>query len=152
MFLKLPLLMELLYFSVLYVSSVLINELAGKSNFTAIYKGSLRNGSTVVVKCIAKTSCKSDESKFLQGLKILTLLKNEKSSEIERLLLFKGFLNGPLEFLSFMALPKVLDICMKAKEANQLSFIRIYICIESAYRQPFKSLALGFWLALTPGI
>ncbi|KAK8612050.1 hypothetical protein V6N13_132083 [Hibiscus sabdariffa] len=52
-------------------------NLLGKSNFSAIYKGSLRDSSAVVVKCIAKTSCKSDESEFLQGLKILTSLKHE---------------------------------------------------------------------------
>ncbi|XP_022770264.1 probable leucine-rich repeat receptor-like protein kinase At5g63930 [Durio zibethinus] len=52
-------------------------NLLGKSNFSAIYKGFLRDSSVVVVKCIAKTSCKSDESEFLQGLKILTSLKHE---------------------------------------------------------------------------
>ncbi|KAE8664954.1 hypothetical protein F3Y22_tig00112738pilonHSYRG01227 [Hibiscus syriacus] len=43
----------------------------GKSNYSAIYTGSLRDSSAVVVKCIAKTSCKSDDSEFLQGLKYL---------------------------------------------------------------------------------
>ncbi|KAE8685086.1 hypothetical protein F3Y22_tig00111100pilonHSYRG00006 [Hibiscus syriacus] len=60
-------------------------NLLGKSNFSAIYKGSLRDSSAVVVKCIAKTSCKSDESEFLQGLKILTSLKHEN------LVRFRGF-------------------------------------------------------------
>ncbi|PON48399.1 Tyrosine-protein kinase [Parasponia andersonii] len=52
-------------------------NLLGKSSFSAIYKGVLRDGSVVVVKCIAKTSCKSDEAEFLKGLKMLTSLKHE---------------------------------------------------------------------------
>lgn len=52
-------------------------NLLGKSNFSAIYKGILRDGSIVAVKCIAKTSCKSDEAEFLNGLKMLTSLKHE---------------------------------------------------------------------------
>ncbi|KAH7519588.1 hypothetical protein FEM48_Zijuj08G0052900 [Ziziphus jujuba var. spinosa] len=52
-------------------------NLLGKNNFSAIYKGILRDGSVVAVKCIAKTSCKSDEAEFLKGLKILTSLKHE---------------------------------------------------------------------------
>lgn len=52
-------------------------NLLGKSNFSTIYKGIMRDGSIVAIKCIAKTSCKSDEAEFLKGLKILTLLKHE---------------------------------------------------------------------------
>lgn len=52
-------------------------NLLGKSSFSTIYKGILRDGSVVVVKCIAKTSCKSDEAEFLKGLKMLTSLKHE---------------------------------------------------------------------------
>ncbi|XP_061346947.1 probable leucine-rich repeat receptor-like serine/threonine-protein kinase At3g14840 [Gastrolobium bilobum] len=60
-------------------------NLLGKSNFSAIYRGILRDGSIVVIKCIAKTSCKSDETEFLKGLKILTSLKHEN------LVRFRGF-------------------------------------------------------------
>ncbi|WOG88515.1 hypothetical protein DCAR_0207750 [Daucus carota subsp. sativus] len=52
-------------------------NLLGKSSFSTIYKGMMRDGSIVAIKCIAKTSCKSDEAEFLKGLKILTLLKHE---------------------------------------------------------------------------
>ncbi|KAK7314886.1 hypothetical protein VNO77_33415 [Canavalia gladiata] len=52
-------------------------NLLGKSNFSAMYKGVLRDGSVVAVKSISKTSCKSDEAEFLKGLNILTSLRNE---------------------------------------------------------------------------
>ncbi|KAF2303466.1 hypothetical protein GH714_018664 [Hevea brasiliensis] len=52
-------------------------NLLGKSNFSATYKGILRDGSIVAVKCITKMSCKSDEADFLKGLKNLTSLKHE---------------------------------------------------------------------------
>jgi len=48
----------------------------GRSSYSAEYKGFLRDGSIVVVKRIAKTSCKPDESEFLKGLKILTSLQH----------------------------------------------------------------------------
>ncbi|KAL3381181.1 hypothetical protein AABB24_001350 [Solanum stoloniferum] len=60
-------------------------NLLGKSNFTAVYKGTLRDGSVVAIKCISKTSCKSDETEFLKGLKLLTSLKHEN------LLRLRGF-------------------------------------------------------------
>ncbi|KAF7813314.1 LRR receptor-like serine/threonine-protein kinase GSO2 [Senna tora] len=53
------------------------SNLLGKSNFSATYKGLLRDGSIVAVKSISKTSCKSDESEFIKGLNILTSLRNE---------------------------------------------------------------------------
>ncbi|XP_061342658.1 LRR receptor-like serine/threonine-protein kinase GSO1 [Gastrolobium bilobum] len=52
-------------------------NLLGKSNFSATYKGVLRDGSVVAVKSISKTSCKSDEAEFLKGLNILTSLRND---------------------------------------------------------------------------
>lgn len=60
-------------------------NLLGKSNFSAIYKGILRDGSIVAIKCISKISCKSDEAEFLKGLKVLTSLKHEN------LLRLRGF-------------------------------------------------------------
>ncbi|GJX91737.1 somatic embryogenesis receptor kinase 4-like protein [Tanacetum coccineum] len=61
------------------------SNLLGKSNFSATYRGILRDGSIVAVKRIAKTSCISDETDFLKGLKILTSLKHEN------LLRLRGF-------------------------------------------------------------
>lgn len=52
-------------------------NLLGKSNFAAIYRGILRDGSLVAVKSINKTSCKTEEMEFLKGLKILTSLRHE---------------------------------------------------------------------------
>ncbi|XP_022735111.1 LRR receptor-like serine/threonine-protein kinase FEI 1 [Durio zibethinus] len=52
-------------------------NLLGKSNFSATYKGILRDGSAVAIKSISKTSCKSDNAEFLKGLNILASLKHE---------------------------------------------------------------------------
>ncbi|GFP95004.1 probable LRR receptor-like serine/threonine-protein kinase at5g45780 [Phtheirospermum japonicum] len=60
-------------------------NLLGKSGFSAICKGTLRDGSVVAVKCISKISCKSDENEFLKGLKLLTSLRHEN------LLRLRGF-------------------------------------------------------------
>ena len=52
-------------------------NLLGKSNFSATYKGILRDGSVVAIKGIGKSCCKSEEAEFLKGLNILTLLRHE---------------------------------------------------------------------------
>lgn len=52
-------------------------NLLGKSNFSAIYKGILRDGSVVAIQSINKTSCKSEDADFLKGLNILTSLRHE---------------------------------------------------------------------------
>ncbi|XP_022158853.1 probable leucine-rich repeat receptor-like protein kinase At1g35710 [Momordica charantia] len=52
-------------------------NLLGKSNFSATYRGILRDGSVVAVKSICKTSCKSEEAEFLKGLNLLTSLRHE---------------------------------------------------------------------------
>ncbi|XAR66159.1 Non-specific serine/threonine protein kinase [Bertholletia excelsa] len=52
-------------------------NLLGKSNFSAIYRGILRDGSLVAIKCITKSSCKSEEAEFLKGLNILNSLNHE---------------------------------------------------------------------------
>ncbi|GKU88388.1 hypothetical protein SLEP1_g2657 [Rubroshorea leprosula] len=65
-------------------------NLLGKSNFSAIYKGFLRDGSFVAIKCIAKTSCKSDEAEFLKGLKILTSLNHENVVRLRGFCCSKG--------------------------------------------------------------
>ncbi|EEF51519.1 leucine rich repeat receptor kinase, putative [Ricinus communis] len=52
-------------------------NLLGKSNFSATYRGILRDGSVVAFKSISKTSCKSEETEFLKGLNILTSLRHE---------------------------------------------------------------------------
>ncbi|KAI0520247.1 hypothetical protein KFK09_007718 [Dendrobium nobile] len=52
-------------------------NLIKKSNFSATYRGLLRDGAMVAVKSISKTSCKSEEAEFLKGLKTLTKLQHE---------------------------------------------------------------------------
>lgn len=65
-------------------------NLLGKSSFSAIYKGTLRDGSVVAIKCISKTSCTSDEAEFLRGLKLLTSLKHENLVRIRGFCCSKG--------------------------------------------------------------
>ncbi|CAN0889829.1 LRR receptor kinase SERK2 [Linum grandiflorum] len=65
-------------------------NLLGKSGFTATYKGILRDGSVVAIKCIAKTSCKSDEAEFLKGLKMLTSLTHESLVKLRGFCCSKG--------------------------------------------------------------
>lgn len=65
-------------------------NLIGKSNFSSIYKGILRDGSVVAIKCIAKSSCKSDEANFLKGLKVLTSLKHENLVKVRGFCCSKG--------------------------------------------------------------
>lgn len=52
-------------------------NLLGKSNFSATYKGILRDGTVVAVKSIGKTCCKTEEAEFLKGLNMLTSLRHE---------------------------------------------------------------------------
>ncbi|CAN6823817.1 unnamed protein product [Brassica oleracea var. botrytis] len=65
-------------------------NLLGKSNVSSVYKGTLRDGSVAAIKCIAKSSCKSDESEFLRGLKMLTLLKHENLVRLRGFCCSKG--------------------------------------------------------------
>lgn len=65
-------------------------NLLGKSNYSATYKGILRDGSAVAVKCITKTSCKSDEANFLKGLKNITSLKHENLVRLRGFCCSKG--------------------------------------------------------------
>lgn len=87
-------------------------NLLGKSNFSAVYKGILRDGSTVAIKCISKISCKSDESEFLKGLKLLTSLKHENLLRLRGFCCSKGrgecFL--VYEFVSNENLLQYLDV------------------------------------------
>ncbi|XP_051114979.1 LRR receptor-like serine/threonine-protein kinase SIK1 isoform X2 [Andrographis paniculata] len=60
-------------------------NLLGKSKFSAVYKGILKDGSIVAIKSINKTSCKTDEAEFMKGLSLLNSLKHEN------LVKLKGF-------------------------------------------------------------
>lgn len=52
-------------------------NLLGKSSFSSVYRGVLRDGSIVAVRSINITSCKSEEDEFLKGLNLLTSLRHE---------------------------------------------------------------------------
>ncbi|KAF2298993.1 hypothetical protein GH714_029587 [Hevea brasiliensis] len=52
-------------------------NLLGKSSFSSVYKGILRDGSLVAVRSINITSCKSEEDEFVKGLNLLTSLRHE---------------------------------------------------------------------------
>nr|KYP34244.1 LRR receptor-like serine/threonine-protein kinase GSO2 [Cajanus cajan] len=65
-------------------------NLLGKGSFSAAYSGVLRDGSVVVVKCIAKTSCKADEAEFLKGLKVLSSLRHENVVRLRGFCCSKG--------------------------------------------------------------
>ncbi|KAI3468874.1 hypothetical protein Pfo_025537 [Paulownia fortunei] len=60
-------------------------NLLGKSKFSAVYKGILKDGSVVAIKSINKTSCKTEEDEFMKGLSLLNSLKHEN------LVKLKGF-------------------------------------------------------------
>ncbi|XP_076918252.1 uncharacterized protein LOC143578622 [Bidens hawaiensis] len=58
------------------------NNLLGKSKFSAVYKGVLRDRSVVAIKSISVTSCKADETEFTKGLTLLTSLKHENLTRL----------------------------------------------------------------------
>ncbi|WCJ26033.1 Leucine-rich repeat protein kinase family protein [Euphorbia peplus] len=49
----------------------------GKSSFSSVYKGMLRDGSLVAIRSINITSCKSEDDEFLKGLNLLTSLRHD---------------------------------------------------------------------------
>nr|KYP56449.1 BRASSINOSTEROID INSENSITIVE 1-associated receptor kinase 1 [Cajanus cajan] len=53
------------------------SSLLGKSKFSAVYKGVLRDGSLVAIRSISVTYCKTEEVEFLKGLTLLTSLRHE---------------------------------------------------------------------------
>lgn len=57
-------------------------NLLGRSNFSATYKGILRDGSAVAIKRFSKTSCRSEEPEFLKGLNMLASLKHENLARL----------------------------------------------------------------------
>lgn len=60
-------------------------NLLGKSKFSAVYKGILKDGSVVAIKSINKTSCKTAEDEFMKGLSLLNSMKHQN------LVKLKGF-------------------------------------------------------------
>ncbi|KAL5226290.1 hypothetical protein ABZP36_014555 [Zizania latifolia] len=54
-----------------------LNLLGKNGNFAATYKGTLRDGTSVIVKRLSKTCCKQEEAEFVKGLKLLAELQHE---------------------------------------------------------------------------
>ncbi|KAL5222276.1 hypothetical protein ABZP36_026989 [Zizania latifolia] len=54
-----------------------LNLLGKNGNFAATYRGTLRDGTPVVVKRLGKTCCKQEEAEFLKGLKLLAELQHD---------------------------------------------------------------------------
>ncbi|KAL6971945.1 hypothetical protein U1Q18_031628 [Sarracenia purpurea var. burkii] len=52
-------------------------NLRGKSNFCAVYRGILKDGSVVAVKSIKVGCCKSEEAGLMKGLSLLTSLRHK---------------------------------------------------------------------------
>ncbi|KAH9321968.1 hypothetical protein KI387_016607, partial [Taxus chinensis] len=52
-------------------------NLLGKNGFSSVFKGVLRDGSPVVVKCINKASCKTHDIEFQEGLKTFMQIQHE---------------------------------------------------------------------------
>ncbi|KAL5815263.1 hypothetical protein ACOSQ3_026053 [Xanthoceras sorbifolium] len=52
-------------------------NLLGRSSFSSVYKGILRDGLLVAIKSINVTSCKSEEAEFVNGLNLLTSIRHE---------------------------------------------------------------------------
>jgi len=98
-------------------------NLLAKNNILANYRGILRDGSIVVIKCIAKTSCKSDETEFLNGLKILTSLKNENLVRLRGFCCSKsrGECFLVYDFVSNGSLSKYLDVQRESAEVLEWS-------------------------------
>ncbi|KAD7480395.1 hypothetical protein E3N88_03531 [Mikania micrantha] len=107
-------------------------NLLGKSVFSAIHKGMLRDGTVVAIKSIIKSSCKSEESEFLKGLNILTSLRHENLVRLRGFCCSKGrgecFLiydfvpNGSLlRYLDMKDGDRVLDWSTRASIINGIA-------------------------------
>ncbi|KAL3647272.1 hypothetical protein CASFOL_008240 [Castilleja foliolosa] len=58
-------------------------NLLGKSKFSAVYKGILKDGSVVAIKSINRTSRKSEEDEFLKEFILLSSMKHENLVELK---------------------------------------------------------------------
>ncbi|GLU05648.1 hypothetical protein SLE2022_227370 [Rubroshorea leprosula] len=57
-------------------------NLLGRSKFSSVHRGVLRDGSLVAVRSINVTSCKSEEAEFVKGLNLLTSLRHENIAKL----------------------------------------------------------------------
>ncbi|GLJ54351.1 hypothetical protein SUGI_1166800 [Cryptomeria japonica] len=57
-------------------------NLLGRNGFSSVFKGVLRDGSAVVVKCISKASCKTHDIEFQEGLKTFMQIRHENVAKL----------------------------------------------------------------------
>uniref|UniRef100_A0A2P2J7W8 Putative LRR receptor-like serine/threonine-protein kinase At1g34110 n=1 Tax=Rhizophora mucronata TaxID=61149 RepID=A0A2P2J7W8_RHIMU len=102
-------------------------NLLGKSSFSSVYKGSLRDNSLVAVRIISLTSCKSEEAEFVKGLKLLTSLRHNNLVRLRGFCCSRGRGECLLvyDFASKGKLSKYLDVEGGSKELDWLSRISI---------------------------
>ncbi|KAI4370027.1 hypothetical protein MLD38_018414 [Melastoma candidum] len=65
-------------------------NLLGRSTFSSVYRGMLRDGSPVAVRSINVTSCKSEEEEFVSGMSLLTSLRHENLVRLRGVCYSKG--------------------------------------------------------------
>ncbi|XAR54991.1 Non-specific serine/threonine protein kinase [Bertholletia excelsa] len=65
-------------------------NLLGRSNFSAVYKGVLKDGTTVAIRSINMSCCKSEEAEFTKGLSLLTSLRHENLIRLRGFCCSKG--------------------------------------------------------------
>ncbi|OMO80879.1 hypothetical protein COLO4_23881 [Corchorus olitorius] len=87
-------------------------NLLGKTKFSSVYKGILRDGSVVAIRSINVTSCKSEEAEFVKGLYLLNSLKHDNLVKLRGFCCSKGRGECFLiyDFASKGNLSKYLDI------------------------------------------
>ncbi|KAG4188581.1 hypothetical protein ERO13_A08G173700v2 [Gossypium hirsutum] len=87
-------------------------NLLGKTNFSSVYKGVLRDGYVVAIRSINVTSCKSEEAEFVKGLYLLTSMRHENLVRLRGFCCSKGRSECFLiyDFASKGNLSKYLDV------------------------------------------
>ncbi|KAI3409662.1 Protein kinase domain-containing protein [Psidium guajava] len=65
-------------------------NLLGRSTFSSVYRGILRDGTTVAIRSINVTSCKSEEADFVNGLNLVTSLRHQNLIRLRGVCCSKG--------------------------------------------------------------
>lgn len=126
-------------------------NLLGRSNFSCVYKGILREGSVVAIRSISVTSCKSDEAEFVKGLNLLNSIRHENVVRLRGFCCSRGRGECFLiyDFIPKGKLAKYLDVDVETGNAYILDWpTRVSIILGIAkglfllyYHSPFFSTA-----------
>ncbi|XP_048131710.1 probable leucine-rich repeat receptor-like protein kinase At5g63930 isoform X2 [Rhodamnia argentea] len=65
-------------------------NLLGRSTFSSVYRGILRDGTPVAIRSINVTSCKSEEAEFVNGLNLVTSLRHQNLIRLRGVCCSKG--------------------------------------------------------------